>query len=63
VLFIDSDSLLGLLHRAVAGDVAKVSEVHVSFTFRDDPEDGSDMYLRNISNLTHEHSITAKEQN
>jgi hypothetical protein len=42
-LVIDVNSVLGLLHRVVVGDVIDGSEVHTVSIF--DPEDGGSMYL------------------
>jgi hypothetical protein len=42
-LIIDVSSVLGLLHRMVAGDVADVFEVYAASIF--DPKNGGSMYL------------------
>jgi hypothetical protein len=43
-LIIDANSVLGLLHSVVVGDVVDISQVCAASIF--DPEDGGSMYLR-----------------
>jgi hypothetical protein len=47
-LIIGVNSGLRLLHRVVVGDVAKISEVH---------DDEGRMYLRNVGNIAHSHTV------
>jgi hypothetical protein len=49
-LISDFNSVLGLLHRVVTGDVTDVSKTHAASIFRICSEDGGRMCLRNAGN-------------
>jgi hypothetical protein len=57
------NSVLGLLHRVVVGDIANISEALSASIFRVEvcrlvhPEDGGSMYLRNVGNIAYNHTV------
>jgi hypothetical protein len=51
----DVNSLLGLLHCLVVGDVVHVSEVHAVSVFR--AKDGDSKYLQNVGIIAQSHTV------
>jgi hypothetical protein len=55
-LSVDAIPDLGLLHSALVGDVAEISEVPALIIFRLYSEDGDGFYLRN-ADIIHNHTV------